>query len=93
MNERRLNLIYDLLVSIGGANERYRQEFILIHMEEPPCREYRFSGHLGFGGKYRSQTNTVDCYLGDENFERRNVISTLNKALEALDQPTVTDII
>jgi hypothetical protein len=81
MTEQRLNRIYDLLVSIGGAVESYRQQFILLHMETPSCREWRFMGHLGFGGKYRSQTNKVDCYSEDETPERLAIIKQLNSAL------------
>ena len=86
MNEERLNAIYDLLVSIGGASETYRYSFISEHVrnEDFACREWRFCGHLGFGGKYRSQTNKVDCYQEDETPERLAIIEKLNKELAKL---------
>ena len=86
MNEERLNSIYDLLVSIGGANEHYRYSFIWKHVinTEFPCKEWRFCGHLGFGGKYRSEKNKVDCYSEDETPERLAIIEQLNEALKQL---------
>lgn len=41
------NDIFDLLVSIGGAPESLRPDFL----HRFPTDEYRFQGHFGFGGK------------------------------------------
>lgn len=80
--------VYDALVTIGGAPERGRVSFIYHHTsEEYPCTEWRFSGHLGCGGKYRSKTNTVDCYSEDETPTRTAIIADLNSALEKLQSP------
>jgi hypothetical protein len=77
--------VFDLLVSIGGAHESLRADFVYHHAREtPPCDEYRFQGNLGFGGKYRRRTNTVDCYLEDETPERLQIIKRLNEALARL---------
>lgn len=76
--------VFDLLVSIGGAPESMRQDFLHHHSTEQPCDEYRFQGHLGFGGKYRRKTNRVDCYPEDETLERKAIIMRLNMALVAL---------
>lgn len=85
MTIERLNQIYDLLVSIGGAYEPLRDSFIYVHMDPKyPCHEWRFSGKLGFGGKYRSRTNTVDCYSEDQTPERLKLIEDLNTALSLL---------
>jgi hypothetical protein len=71
--------IYDLLVTIGGAAERMRESFIYHHCEaEDGCGEWRFQGKLGFGGKYYSRMNKVDCYTEDRTQEAENVMEKLN---------------
>lgn len=55
----------------------------------PPCREYRFCGALGFGGKFRNNGNRdgipyVDCYLEDETPARRTMIEAANRRLHEL---------
>ncbi len=82
MTNEKASKVYDLLVSIGGANELDRNSFIYHHSESKEgCSEWRFSGKLGFGGKYRSIYNTVDCYREDETPERLKIIAELNDAL------------
>lgn len=78
--KQNLNKIYDLLVSVGGAREKERESFIYHHTNG--CDEWRFQGKLGFGGKYRSRTNTVDCYLEDETPERTKIVKQLNEELQ-----------
>jgi hypothetical protein len=80
----RFNKVFDLLVSIGGAPESMRQDFLLHHTTGDPTDEYRFQGKLGFGGKYRRKTNRVDCYSEDENEERLKIIERLNAELAKL---------
>lgn len=46
------------------------------------CNEWRFSGHLGFGGKYWSQRNDVTCYQEDMTEERRILIDKTNEKLK-----------
>ena len=71
--------IYDLLVSIGGASESMRESFIYHHCESKSgCGEWRFQGKLGFGGKYYSRMNKVDCYTEDRTQEVENIIEKLN---------------
>lgn len=53
------------------------------------CREYRFMGALGFGGKFRNNGNHdntphVDCYREDETPARLKMIETANERLKAL---------
>ncbi len=85
MSAEHYNKVYDLLVSIGGAPERDRDGFILCHIDtEHPCREYRFQGVLGFGGKYWKLDNRVNCYPEDESPTRREIMDRLNAALEQL---------
>lgn len=83
IDESVANKIYDILVSIGDANESERNDFIYTHLNEC-CEEWRFCGHLGFGGKYRSNTNTVDCYTEDETPQRKKLIKLINKKLSEL---------
>jgi len=85
MTKEKANKIYGLLVSIGGAIETDRYNFIYHHTESKyVCSEWRFCGKLGFGGKYRSGYNRVDCYREDETPERIKIIEELNKELSKL---------
>ena len=77
--------IYDLLVSVGGASERMRDSFIYHHCENKDgCDEWRFQGKLGFGGKYYSVKNRVDCYTEDRTQEAEAIINELNLKLSEL---------
>jgi len=83
----RFGSIYDLLVRIGGASDLSRQDFIYHHARSSePCDEYRFQGFLGYGGKYRRKTNTVDCYQEDETPQRLAIIERLNNELKKLEE-------
>ena len=77
-----LDSVYDVLVQIAGADETMRGSFIQNHLSG--CEEWRFCGRLGFGGKYRSRTNTVDCYREDETKTRRVIIKATNAELVKL---------
>lgn len=82
MTTEEANKVYDLLVSIGGAYEPDRDNFVYHHTESKyGCDEWRFSGKLGFGGKYRSGNNRVDFYREDETPERIKLRDELNTAL------------
>ena len=82
MTKEKANKVYDLLVSIGGAYEPERDSFIYHHTESKDgCSEWRFSGKLGFGGKYRSGYNRVDCYREDETPERIKLMDEINGVL------------
>ncbi len=78
------NEIYDVLV-IAGADEHMRDSFIYHHCDSKDgCDEWRFQGKLGYGGKYWSRTNTVNCYLEDENPGRKPIISYVNSELKRI---------
>ena len=86
MNKERFNRIFDLLVTIGGAQESMRGNFIHCHVVNPiDSSEYRFQGNLGFGGKYWSRTNSVSCYPEDENHKTKKIMDRLNAELARLD--------
>lgn len=78
--------VYDVLVMEAGAfgHPDDKASFVYAHQARG-CREYRFMGSLGFGGKYRSRTNTVDCYPEDMTPERAEIIARTNAALASLE--------
>jgi len=82
--------VYDLLVSKGGASsdEYTKQSFIDYFLEGPdyPTREWRFMGHLGYGGKFwrNDGSHYVSCYSEDETKTRRAVIDDLNREIMRL---------
>lgn len=86
LSEKEANAVYDVLVSLGGADEHMRDSFVSSHIVENDflhncCLEWRFCGWLGFGGKYWSRRNIVDCYREDETPERLKLIDSINKEL------------
>lgn len=61
----------------------------IISDPKQDCREYRFMGALGFGGKFRNNGNRndtphVDCYREDETPERLAMIERANARLAEL---------
>lgn len=52
----------------------------------PECREFRFMGSLGFGGKVRASGGRVfvSCYQEDETPERVATIDRTNSMLASL---------
>lgn len=81
----RANQVYDILVELGGAREDERGAFLYHHCESKEgCEEWRFQGKLGFGGKYKSPQNKVDCYSEDETEERGFIIAEINAKLERI---------
>lgn len=84
MIEELAQAIYDCLVKEGGAFERERERFIHEFTKQIPTSEWRFRGKLGFGGKYRWRTNSVDYYREDKTKEREQIIQTLNESLNLI---------
>ena len=79
--------VYDILIKYCDASVTEKESFIDSHSndrEYGECTEWRFCGNLGFGGKYRSNRNTVDCYSEDINPKRGTIIVTTNNALQSL---------
>lgn len=77
--------VYGVLVDYCGAHNALsaRRDFIASF---PECREYRFMGSLGFGGKVwwnRGQLY-VNCYPEHMTPEREVTIAATNKRLAAL---------
>jgi len=77
------NEIFDVLVKSAGALESDRGSFVL----HQPTSEFRFGGHLGFGGKFRvSDKFYVNCYSEDENDERMKIIDIVNTQLAKIKE-------
>jgi hypothetical protein len=90
-----LEKIYDVLVKNAGARTHFvkkfgmefcweKTDFVHSHLEQN-ATEYRFCGYLGFGGKYRVNTNTVTCYPEDMTPEREAFIRITNDELKKLE--------
>ena len=82
------NAIYDILVEECNAPESLRDNF-LYHF--PECREYRFQGNQGFGGKvwfayYNGKQDSVfvSCYPEDEKFVDNEARVRANNRLKEL---------
>jgi hypothetical protein len=80
------NKIFDILLE-AKANENDRDSFI-YHFSEQGCREFRFGGVLGFGGKFYNYLDRwyISCYPEDRTPEAARVIENINKKLRALQE-------
>lgn len=83
IDDNTANRIYDVLEIECGAPPQMRLDFICFCARSYSSREYRFIGHLGFGGKFWHNNNKfyVSCYREDETDERVRAIEKANKAL------------
>jgi len=83
--------IYDILCECCGALDGNRRNFIFTHDWEG-CREYRFQGVLGFGGKFRNEPDLwfVSCYSEDATPERQAIIDLANEKLAKLRDEYMT---
>ena len=81
---------YNVLVEVGGAAEGEREGFVDYCTEERPHAffEWRFRGHLGFGGKLRRAYRRfcVTYYPENHTPARDQIEATINERLEALAQ-------
>lgn len=84
LTQEKASRIFDLLVNIGGASSSDKDNFIYHHSKDDSCTEWRFCGHFGYGGKYRSKSNSVDYYIEDETKEREEILNRLNNELANL---------
>lgn len=84
LSYRQAEIAYDILVEEAGAPEDRRDAFVSNMCSKIPTHEWRFGGHLGYGGKFRKQTMRVDCYPEDETPERLEIIRVTNEALQSL---------
>jgi hypothetical protein len=95
--------IYTVLVNHAGApaSSDSRHSFI-YHQTKGYCDEYRFSGNLGFGGKFwRNVTSRpggtfgeswyITAYQEDTTPERQAMLDVTNELLEVLRQEIEDD--
>ena len=87
--------VYNVLIEECGApdTDSMWQQFIayMNHgAEESFGWEFRFIGHLGFGGKFHRAPHRghmrVSCYYEDETPKRRAMIDAANKRLIVLEE-------
>lgn len=94
LSESTADRIYDALVEHAGAPQRHRAHFIHTQTTEF-CSEWRFMGHLGFGGKFWRNDGRladgswgecwyVNCYGEHETVDRLAVIEATNAALSEI---------
>lgn len=94
MTHDKKEQIWFILVEECGASEEPNPGFF-VHF--PKCREYRFCGSLGFGGKVWASRSPgfqpiyVTCYPEDETPERAAAIHAANKALALLEKKEEDD--
>ena len=76
-------VVWDVLVSEAGARP---DQFAEFNHHWPQCREFRFMGSLGFGGKVWANDGRVyvNCYPEDANPERRATMERTNALLAQL---------
>lgn len=85
---RDYNKVYDILIE-AGADDLDRNTFVHDHTIEynnKLCREWRFCGKLGFGGKYWRRDNVVSCYSENLTPEREKLIKEINAKLALLPE-------
>jgi hypothetical protein len=85
LSEETANAIYDILVETCGASEHDRSSFV-YNQTTSYCREWRFQGKLGFGGKFYNERNewVVSCYITDETPQINRMTTKANAQLETL---------
>lgn len=89
LDEATAHACYDTLVELAGAsgdpdNRRAFVEYFGRRQDAGWSHEWRFCGHLGFGGKlYLSRWDGphVDCYREDRTEQRAAMIAAVNERL------------
>lgn len=77
--------VYTILVKNCAAVSTMREPFVVYHMDESiDYHEWRFSGMLGFGGKYRKYYNRIDYYVEDRTDARDKLVDKVNGKLDQL---------
>jgi hypothetical protein len=82
--------VYDIVVEHGGAVPRHKSDFVRHAIENHhPWTEWRFCGHLGFGGKLWRYDGRIyiTCYPEDRNPDRMKLIEKVNKLIAAIMPP------
>lgn len=78
--------VWELLVAYCGAKP---SQYSAFDEDWPECREFRFQGNLGFGGKVWFQEHDrrarVSCYPEDLTEQRERDIATVNHLLKRVE--------
>lgn len=77
--------IFNILVEHAGAHEDDKKQFLVAQANRKyPCREFRFCGSLGFGGKFWNNNGKlyINCYQEDETPKRNRIIKLVNRILK-----------
>jgi hypothetical protein len=83
----QVDAIFYIITRVCGAcNDEYERQNFVYHytkFNEGPPREWRFKGHLGFGGKLYFEYDgiSVGCYAEDATPERNAIINQANALL------------
>lgn len=97
MTEEQAHAIYTILAEECGATDDHmgfdRDSFVRYMMSSDWWfKEWRFCGHLGFGGKCRVNSNHpvphVDYYPEDRSAKRDAMVDAANVRIAALFTPT-----
>lgn len=105
MSPEQADAIFTILVKhLGITDDLYDREAFVRLQSSQYCGEYRISGPLGFGGKFRrgvvmpgtpeydadaDEFWYVDYYREDKNAKRDALMNKTNEALRALNLSTV----
>jgi hypothetical protein len=76
--------IYDILVEECGAPQSLREMFISYITTASGMLEFRYQGHLGFGGKFYASNWArwrTDCYIENKDSVRAAMIDRANRRL------------
>jgi len=79
--------IYDVLIELGGANPRDKEQFVqyLLYSKDESFTEFRFMGKFGFGGKfYGGDRNYINYYTEDNTPEREVLKDRINDIIEEI---------
>lgn len=84
LTREQAEAVYRVLIHMADANPLHFGNFVHTQMEG--CREWRFIGCLGFGGKFYNSCGKwyVDMYGEDETDERLKVKLKVNRRLREL---------
>lgn len=88
LTSQQANAVYDILVRMAGADNRAESRENFVQLQVEGCREYRFCGALGYGGKFWNSEGRwyVTAYPEDQagNSDLELIINHANGALYEL---------
>lgn len=79
--------IWDILQEHAGArNSSWEKETFIRSFAKETTSEWRFQGHLGFGGKFYRNCGRmwISCYSEDRTAERQVIIDKVNELLREI---------